>query len=142
MSRYIIRHKSEYYRLLNAVTRSAAWEDWITYLLRAVELTAQSTLIKIARIREVQAQVSEEARVATRGGRDAAFLSLLFEQPYARIRTVVERCEVSRPTATGWLTDLVATGLLSQFRAGRERLFLNHRFLDVLLADELEELDG
>ena len=141
MSRYIIRHKGEYYRLLNAVTSSAAWQDWILYLLRAVELTARSTLVKISRIREVQARVSEEARAATRGGRDAAFLSLLFEQPYTRIKTVVERCEVSRPTATGWLADLVVAGLLSEFRVGREKLFLNHRFLEVLLADELEELD-
>jgi Fic family protein len=142
MSRYVIRHKSEYYRLLNAVTGSAAWQEWILFVLRAVELTARSTLVKIGRIREVQARVSEEARAATRGGRDAVFLSLLFEQPYTRIKTVVERCEVSRPTATGWLADLVAPGLLSELRVGRERLFLNHQFLEVLLADELEELEG
>lgn len=142
VSRSINRHKSEYYRLLNAATHGAAWQGWIIHLLRAVELTARSTLIKIDRIREVQGQVSEEARAATRGGRDAALLPLLLEQPYTRIKTVVERCEVSRPTATGWLTDLVATGLLSEFRVGRERLLLNHRFLEVLLADELEEIDG
>ena len=103
LSRYLIRHKSEYYRLLNAVTSEAAWQDWILYMLRAVELTARSTLVKIAGIRAVQEEVSNQARAVSRGGRDAAFLSLLFEQPYTRIKTVVERCEVSRPTATSWL---------------------------------------
>nr|WP_232531398.1 Fic/DOC family N-terminal domain-containing protein [Microlunatus antarcticus] len=142
LSRYLIRHKSEYYRLLNAVTSEEAWEDWILYVLRAVELTARSTLIKISGIRTIQDEVSERARTVTRGGRDATFLTLLFEQPYVRIKTVVERCEVSRPTATAWLSDLVGADVLSERRTGRERLFVNHRFLEVLLRDELEELDA
>ena len=141
LSRYLIRHKGEYYRLLNAVTSAEAWQDWILYMLRAVELTARSTLVKIAGIRTAQDELSERARTITRGGRDAVFLALLFEQPYVRIKTVVERCDVSRPTATGWLADLAAAGVLSETRVGRERLFLNHRFLEVLLEDELDELD-
>lgn len=141
LSRYIIRNKSDYYRLLTAVTREGAWQEWILYMLHAVELTARSTLIKIERIRRVQTEVSDEARTATRGGRDAAFLSLLFEQPYTRIKTVVASCDVSRPTATGWLSDLVAAGVLLELKVGRERLFVNHRFLEVLLADELDQVD-
>ncbi|RYZ24718.1 MAG: Fic family protein [Propionibacteriaceae bacterium] len=141
LSRYLIRHKSEYYRLLNDVTRAGAWQDWILYMLRAVDLTSRSTLVKIAGIRTVQEEVSEAARRVTRGGRDAVFLSLLFEQPYVRIGTVVERCGVSRPTATGWLADLARADVLSERRVGRERLFVNQRFLEVLLDDELDELD-
>jgi len=142
MSRYIIRHKGEYYRLLNAVTGAGAWQDWIIYMLDAVDRTARSTLLKIEAVREVQADLADRARLATRGGRDAAFLDLLFEQPYTRIKTVMERCDVSRPTATGWLADLVAAGVLTERRAGRDRLFRNHRFLEALLADELEQLGG
>lgn len=141
LSRYIIRRKGEYYRLLSAVTRDGAWEEWILYLLRAVELTARSTLLKIDAVRDVQVEVSDLARAATRGGRDASLLSLLFEQPYTRIRNVVERCEVSRPTATAWLSDLVATDVLTEIRVGRERLFVNHRFLHVLIRDELDTVD-
>lgn len=137
-SRYIIRHKAEYYRLLNAVTREGVWQEWVLYMLRAVEETARSALIKINAIRNVQVEVAERARNATRGGRDAAFLNLLFEQPYTRIKAVIERCGVSRPTATGWLDDLVTAGVLDQVRLGRERLFVNRRFLEVLLRDELE----
>ncbi len=142
LSRSIIRHKREYYRLLNAVTSEGAWQEWILYMLRAVDRTARSTLLKIEAIREVQSDLADRARLATRGGRDATFLELLFEQPYTRIRTVMERCGVSRPTATGWLGDLVATGVLTERRSGRDRLFRNHRFLEVLLADELEQLEG
>lgn len=139
MSRYLSRHKNEYHRLLNAVTAEGAWQDWIRYMLAAVEQTARATLLKIDAIRAVQGETGDRARAATRGGRDAEFLNLLVEQPYTRIKTVVDRCRVSRPTATGWLGDLVAAGLLEEFRLGRERLFLNRRFLQVLLADELAD---
>jgi len=33
LSRCIIRNKADYYRLLLAVTRDAAWEEWILYML-------------------------------------------------------------------------------------------------------------
>jgi DNA-binding transcriptional ArsR family regulator len=54
------------------------------------------------------------------------------EQPYCRISTVVDRCDVSRQTASGWLHALVAAGLLRDVKVGREVLFVNHQFLDVL----------
>ena len=34
LSRYIIAHKADYYRLLLEVTRDEAWEPWILYMLR------------------------------------------------------------------------------------------------------------
>jgi Fic family protein len=36
LSRYIIRTKETYYRLLLAVTRDNAWEPWVLYMLRGV----------------------------------------------------------------------------------------------------------
>ena len=72
------------------------------------------------------------------GGRDARFLDVLFEQPYSRITTVAERCEVSRQTASSWLHSLVTAGLLSDVKVGREVLFVNHEFLEVLT--RVEEL--
>ncbi len=137
LSRHIIRRKSEYYRLLNGVTRDQAWEPWILYMLAAVERTARSTLVKTAEIRLLQSAFREDARAVSRGGRDAELLSLLFEQPYCRIGAVMERCQVSRPTATGWLNDLVGAGLLRDHRFGRERLFLNFRLLEILQRDEM-----
>lgn len=59
-------------------------------------------------------------------------LAVLFEQPYCRISAVVDRCEVSRQTASTWLHALVEAGLLEAIKVGRERLFVNHEFLDVL----------
>jgi len=91
---------------------------------------------KISSIRTCQDDIAERARAATPGGRDAQFLDVLFEQPYCRIGTVAERCEVSRQTASSWLHALVAANLLSDIKVGREILFVNHEFLDVLTRPE------
>jgi DNA-binding IclR family transcriptional regulator len=63
-------------------------------------------------------------------------LAVLFEQPYCRINTVVDRCDVSRQTASSWLHALVEAGLLGDVKVGRELLFVNRELLDVLTRPE------
>ncbi|UQE76132.1 Fic family protein [Gordonia sp. PP30] len=136
LSRAIIARKNDYYRLLRAVTAEGAWIDWILYMLEVVRESATSTTRKIGSIRSCQEEIAERARGATPGGRDAQFLAVLFEQPYCRISTVADRCDVSRQTASTWLHALVEAGLLSAVKAGREVLFVNDEFMDVLTRPE------
>jgi Fic family protein len=136
LSRAIIARKNDYYRLLRAVTAEDAWIEWILYMLDVVRESALSTTRKIGAIRTCQDDIAERARAATPGGRDAQFLAVLFEQPYSRINTVARRCDISRQTASSWLHALVDAGLLSDVKVGRELLFVNHEFLDVLTRPE------
>lgn len=135
LSRYIIQNKDEYYRLLLAVTAEGAWEEWILFVLRGIEETANRTLSKIDRIQELQTETRIEIKQHTSAGSNSDLLDVLFENPYSRISNVIERCGVSRPTATGWLNALVAAGALIGVKAGRERLFINHRFMQILSTD-------
>lgn len=136
LSRAILARKNDYYRLLHAVTAEGAWVEWTLYMLEVARESATSTTRKIGSIRTCQDDVAERARAATPGGRDAQFLAVLFEQPYCRISTVADRCDVSRQTASSWLRALVAAGLLSDAKVGREILFVNHELLDVLTRPE------
>jgi hypothetical protein len=43
---------------------------------------------------------------------------------------------VSRPTASKWLSELVDARVLRDFRIGRDRLFVNADFLEILVRDE------
>ncbi|CAM4013342.1 Fic family protein [Janibacter anophelis] len=135
LSRYIIDTKDDYYRLLRAVTSDAAWEEWICYILTGVEQTSADTVATISATRDLQADFAHRARAVSKGGADAEFLAVLFEQPYCRIATVIDRCGVSRPTATRWLSDLAGAGLLDDHKVGRDRLFINREFLTLLLND-------
>ncbi|MYB88802.1 MAG: Fic family protein, partial [Proteobacteria bacterium] len=44
LSRYIIRNKADYYRLLQATRDTGDWESWILYMLEGVELTSRQTI--------------------------------------------------------------------------------------------------
>jgi Fic family protein len=140
LSRYIIITKNDYYRLLLAVTEKSAWEEWVLYVLRGIELTSRATLKKIIAIRDLQDDFTRRARAASRGAADSEFQAVLFEQPYCRINTVMERCGVSRPTATSWLNALASAGLLQDLKVGRDRLFINREFLQLLVRRELSDL--
>lgn len=136
LSRYIIDTKNDYYRLLLAVTAESAWEEWVLYVLNGIEQTSRSTLRKIKAIRDLQEDFSRRARSVSKGGGDSEFRSVLFEQPYCRINTVMERCNVSRPTATSWLGALANAGMLHDVKIGRDRLFINREFLQLLVRPE------
>ncbi|MDZ7885899.1 MAG: Fic family protein [Mycobacterium sp.] len=136
LSRYIIDTKNDYYRLLLAVTTDGAWEEWILYILRGIELTSRHTLRKISAIRKLQENFTQRARAVSKGGSDSEFQSVLFEQPYCRISTVMDRCDVSRPTASSWLNALADHGLLQTVKVGRDRLYINREFLQLLVRPE------
>lgn len=136
LSRYIIDNKDAYYSLLLEVTTDGRWEEWILYLLEGLRETAIATLHKIDAITEVQDRVHTAVRDVMPGGANADLLGVLFEQPYCRIKNVMERCGVSRPTATHWLNELVRAEVLRDVKAGRERLFINTAYFDVLTRTE------
>lgn len=136
LSRYIIQNKDAYYRLLLAVTAEGAWEEWILFILHGIEETATRTLSKIDRIQELQLAMRSEIKEHTTAGSNSDLIDVLFEHPYARIGNVVERCGVSRPTATGWLNALTGAGSLVDLKVGRERLFINQRFMRILSTDD------
>jgi len=132
LSRYIISTKRDYYRLLLEVTARGYWEEWILYVLKGVEVTSRATVRKIEAIRALQEDFARRARAVSKGGGDAEMLAVLFEQPYCRIATVIDRCGVSRPTATRWLAELAEGGLVEDHKVGRDRLFINREFLNLL----------
>lgn len=132
LSRYFIQTKNDYYRLLREVTEDGAWEPWIVYVLEGVTESSKQSTQKIAEIRVLQDAFGAMARKSSHGGSNTELMSLLFEQPYSRIGMVIDRCQVSRPTATKWLQELLDVGLLSELRAGRDRLFINTEFVQLL----------
>lgn len=139
LSGYIVRHKDTYYSLLNGVTQDEAWEDWILFILEAVESTSLWTLTLIDSIREMQettfAQI--QRKFPRLPARDLAHL--LYQRPYLRFGNVVDACGINRQTASRWLTDLEKAGIIRRTNVGRSAIFVNERFLDVLFNTPLPD---
>lgn len=135
LSRYIIAHKADYYRLLLNVTRYGAWEPWLLYVLRGVAETAAWTCAKIAAVRRLSLATTEYVRRVLPTVYTRELIEVIFEQPYCRITNLVERGIAERRAASRYLKALTGAGVLREVVVGREKLFLHPRLLDLLTHD-------
>ncbi|MEP7325600.1 MAG: Fic family protein [Gemmatimonadota bacterium] len=140
LSRSIIRSKSDYYRLLQAVTAKRAWNEWIIYLLGGVAETARWTTERIHAIRDLMLETAAYLKREVPGIYSRELVELMFTQPYARIRNVVELGIAKRQAAATYLKRLVALGVLKESKVGREKLFINPRLMKLLTAEEPGDL--
>lgn len=135
LSRYIIQNKSDYYRLLLRVTIASEWEEWIIYMLKATENTARWTSNKVQAILILM----EETRHYIKNNLPSLYTrelsDLLFTQPYCRIVNLMNSGIAKRQTAAVYLKQLVEKGVLKEIKSGREKLFLNARFMELLLTE-------
>ncbi len=138
LSRYIIHHRSDYYRLLRAVTSHESWEEWILFMLRGVEETSRWTVGKIASIRLLQAHTAEYLRKAAPKAYSHELVDLVFELPYCRIQNLTDRKLAGRQTASVYLKQFVRAGVLEEKAFGREKLFIHPSEADAAAHSRLE----
>lgn len=135
LSRHIIAHKADYYRLLLDSTRTGNLEPWIIFMLQAVEETAKWTTSKIAAIRTLAEHTTAHVRERLPKIYTRELVDVIFEQPYCRIGNLVEKGIAQRQSASRYLKELTAIGVLSEVQAGKEKLFIHPKLMQ-LLADD------
>jgi Fic family protein len=62
-------------------------------------------------------------------------IEIIFTQPYSRIGDVVDAGMANRATASKYLKELTAKGVLQERKEGRENIYVNLRLLELLTAD-------
>lgn len=135
LSRYIVTHKEEYYRLLLDVTRKGAWESWILYLLQGIEATAEWTTAKIAAVRDLAEHTAGYLREANPKIYRRELIDVVFNQPYCRIANVVEAGIAGRQAASRYLKAMAEAGVLREIVSGREKLFSHPKLMTLLTQD-------
>jgi Fic family protein len=132
LSSYINENKSDYYRLLNQVNKSDDWEEYILYILKAIEVTANSTIKKINSINDLLIETIVLAQTKAPKIYRKELIELLFEHPYSKIEYVVQKLNVERKAASRYLSTLEEIGILTSEKIGRENVYLNTRLIEIL----------
>lgn len=132
LSGYIIKNKAEYYKKLQQVTTDGAWVEWVLYFLDAITETSKWTMSKIFAIQELMEESSILIKSKASLVYSKEFIELLFTQPYVRIQNLVDSENIGRDTASKRLKALCDIGFLEEVKRGREKLFINHSFLNLL----------
>jgi Fic family protein len=132
LSQHIVRSKARYYELLQRVREEDLWEEWVLYMLEAVELTAARTLTTIQAIKEALLDYKHRIR-AEHKFYSQDLINHLFSHPYTRIEYLQRDLSVSRITATKYLDALTAAGFLHKQKQGRSNYFVNLALTKILL---------
>lgn len=133
LSKFIIEHKNDYYRLIREVTEKGLWEPWILYMLEAIENTADFTRERILAIRGLMSETMERARQDLPARvYSKELIELLFRQPYTKGQFLVDADIAKRQTAAEYLRELEKIGILKSDKIGKEVLYMNVGLYDLL----------
>lgn len=138
LSRFITRNKSEYYRLIQAVRdkdtdNAKEWEEWILFMLKGIETTADDTITLIKKIGQMMAEYKSIIRPDFGSKYNHELLNGLFYHPYTKIEHVVANMQISRQTASRYLDRIVKLGLLYKEKMGKENYYINTRLMDLFV---------
>ena len=132
ISSYIIKHKASYYRLLQEVRTKQNYNEWILYMLDAVEVTANNSSKLIENIHTLMQKTQKELQEKLPKIYSKDLVEVLFLHPYTKIEFLVDRLQITRKTASKYLKEIETIGLLKEVKVGRNRYFINIELFDYL----------
>ncbi len=124
LSAYIIRQKEDYYYLLNRITGTDIWEQWIIYILKAVEETSIYTISKIEEIDRLFVNTHNLIINKLPHIRKET-IEKIFEQPYISPKSLIDNNVKSLNTAKKYLGQMTELGIMIPEKIGKEIIFLN-----------------
>ena len=132
LSNYIIKHKADYYRLLQNVREENLWEDWLLFMIKGVEETAIETIELIIKMKELMLDYKHRLR-GNYKFYSQDLLNNLFKHPYTKIEFVVNDMGVSRLTAANYLNKLADDKMLRKEKLGTGNYYINEELFDLLI---------
>ena len=133
LSRYVIKHKAEYYHLLQEVRNTKEWEKWILFMLDAVSVTSKNTIQVINGIGKAMQQYKDSIREQAPKIYSQDLLNNLFRYPYTKIEYLMKDLEISRNTAIRYLEQLEKLDLVAKKKVGRDNFYVNKSLINILI---------
>ena len=138
LSRYITHNKGSYYQLIQAIRDKSddnanEWEQWVLFILKGIEETADNTISLIKQISNLMNQYKQVLRPLFAKQYRHELLNNLFNHPYTKIEFVERDMMVSRQTASKYLDMITQTGLLQKIKMGKENYYINTKLVDLFI---------
>ena len=131
LSSYIIKNKSDYYRLLQEIRTKGFWEEWIVWMLTGVEQTAKETIVVVNNIKTLMDKYKADIR-SNFSFYSHDLINILFKHPYTKIDFLERELGIHRKTASSYLNALSKAKMLSKIKIGRSNYYINEPLLKLL----------
>jgi Fic family protein len=129
ISKYLLRNKSDYMRLLGEVTFKNNWKEYIIFMLQGIESQAKET----AQVFENVKTFIDKYESLRREHSLPLESSFIISQPVYTTDYLIQKGVVkTKHTAAKYLKQLVYLGFLSEMRLGREKYYYSQEFITIL----------
>lgn len=132
LSRYILDNKTDYYAGLQGVSQRGNWEEWILFMLNAVEHTSKITYHKINEIISVKDAILDYIKKEGKFLNPNELIEFIFNQPYTKVNQLVEHSIYAEKTARKYLNELCSMGILEKKTIEGKHYYLNLELYRIL----------
>jgi len=132
LSNYIIKHKADYYRLLQEVRENDSRDEWILYMLDAVEKTSLDTMQMIKAIWDLMWKTKKSLKEKLPKVYSKDLLEIIFSHPYTKIEFLVDSMWMSRQRASRYLQELVDNWFMIVIQIKNSKYFVNVELFELL----------
>lgn len=138
LSRYITHHKDKYYSLIQAIRDNSAdnqkdWENWILFILKGIEQTANETVILVQQIKILMDEFKAKLKPLFGTKYNHELLNNLFWHPYTKIEYIQQDLEIARGTATKCLDKIVEANLVKKLKIGKSNYYINQKLVELFM---------
>jgi Fic family protein len=131
LSSYIIKNKSDYYRLLQEIRTKGTWEEWIVWMLTGVAQTAKETIVVVNNIKILMDTYKTDIK-SNFSFYSHDLINILFKHPYTKIDFLERELGVHRKTASSYLNALSDAKMLTKIKIGKSNYYINEPLLTLL----------
>lgn len=141
LSKYFLDNRLGYYNGFKLVTKNNDWEQWILYMLDAVECTSLKTIKVVEKIKNAMFFYKTIIKKQNPEIYSHELIETIFEKPYFRLDDILAKNIIkTRQTATKHLKklslphviDSKSVHLISVYKVGRENIYINNVLFNIL----------
>lgn len=132
ISGYINRHKSDYYNLLQNISKRGNWDEFIEFMLVGFYEQAKETTKTFFKVKTLFDRVKKEISEVLPDIYSAELVEAIFNNPVISPLKLAEALKKHRTTTSRYLHKLRDNGLLVDAKVGRYHLFANLPLVEIL----------
>jgi len=102
------------------------------FILQGIEETAEETLLLVKEISTLLENTAEQIKEVLPKIYSKELVDLIFYEFYTKISYIQDGLNVSRKTASSYLSSLEEAGFLISEKIGRERIYLNKGLVQIV----------
>lgn len=133
VSGYINQHRSDYYRLLRAVSINNNWKDWVLFILDAIEEQSIKTTQSVTGIRDLMKKYRDLIQQKLPKIYTAELVEYLFSYPFYSQSSLQAKLNIaSRNTASKYFSELVKIAIAREQKYKNDKVYFCPEFHQLL----------